>query len=165
MECHGLLLPGQPLLIFPLSRTLAQCSKNICCFFCRRNWTDRPSGDVDRFWRSWGYKGVSGSFNVRLSIPSGLRAAVFLPVTTFCFQAWNGWSSFWHSGEMSPCDLHTAPSSNAVETFLFARNLQRAEKAFRRLAWLIPDPSTPLSAGVVIWPTVPKTAPSPACLE
>lgn len=74
-------------------------------------------------------------------------------------------SSFWHSGEMSPCDLHTAPSSNAVETFLFARNLQRAEKAFRHLAWLIPDPSTPLSAGVVIWPTVPKTAPSPACLE
>lgn len=46
------------------------------------------------FCRSWGYKGVSGSFNVGLRIPSELRAAVFLLDTTFCFQVWNGWKFF-----------------------------------------------------------------------
>lgn len=89
MECHGLIPPGKHLLIFPLSRTLAQCSKIFVDYFDVENWTCRPSGDFDSieawngqgglaFWRSWGYKGVSGSFNVRLRIPSELRGAVFL---------------------------------------------------------------------------------------
>lgn len=89
VECHGLLLPGQHLLIFPLSQTLAQCSKIAVAYF------DVETGCIDHlvmltgiedwngqsvlaFWRSWGYKVVSGSFNVRLRIPSELRAAVFL---------------------------------------------------------------------------------------
>lgn len=74
---------------FPSFLNTGPIFKNICWLFWRRNWRCRPSGDFDSieawhgqgglaFWRSWGFKGVSGSFSVRPRIPSELRAAVFL---------------------------------------------------------------------------------------
>lgn len=101
--------------------------KNMCWLFWCRNWTGRPSDDFDRteawngqgglaFWRSW------GSFNMRLRVPSKTENGCILarPCLAPCsvFRRGMVGSSSWHSCEMSPWDLHTATSSNAVETFL-----------------------------------------------